>query len=483
MHGGPRKARSTRSGRLTGAAPGRYSDRLAVQKFKAELEGLTRDDTKSKFFKAVDNKMIDDGVVKRVPIKATLVVMPALLVQQWVTELAKHAPCLKVLVYEGAETTKGGKGAGICAKDLAEQDVVLMNFETLENDLGQEKFASPLLHVQWWRMMTDEAQMCKTGGPEMAVELAKINRWAVTGTPLSSSFDDLVSQLYLIELEPFMTVKPKDGIWEGLLDDAINHHRPPAIVALTSLVRLVMWRNLKKHVEDEVTLPALTVSNDTVKSSPAESVLYAHRYHEMRGVLEKELRARKARGEFAAREDVDEAAKLRAGRGLRLPKAKGTGNAESPEAWTLALRAMTDHAALFGANPTSKCPKTLDTDEAALDALPSALAAVEQTRLDVAQAFLSVAYESMCLRRPLLSSRCSRWHRVPHPRRVDGATCHAIDAMPHAGPRIDWRTPTTRRTTAGARALMTRSRPRRRRSRYATARPTRRPRPRPCGKR
>ena len=110
--------------------------------------------------------------------------------------------------HTGAEATKGGGGAGICAKDLAEQDVVLMNFETLENDLGQEKFASPLLHVQWWRMMTDEAQMCKTGGPEMAVELAKINRWAVTGTPLSSSFDDLVSQLYFIELEPFMTVKP-----------------------------------------------------------------------------------------------------------------------------------------------------------------------------------------------------------------------------------------------------------------------------------
>ena len=70
-------------------------------------------------------------------------------------------------------------------------------------------------------------------------------------------------------------VKPKDGIWEGLLDDAINHHRPPAIVALTNLVRLVMWRNLKKHVEDEVTLPELTVSNTTVTSSPAESVLYA----------------------------------------------------------------------------------------------------------------------------------------------------------------------------------------------------------------
>ena len=84
----------------------------------------------SKHFKCVDKKPISDGVIKRVPIKATLVVMPALLVQQWVTELAKHAPSLKVLVYEGPADTRGGKGAGICAKDLAEQDVVLMNFET-----------------------------------------------------------------------------------------------------------------------------------------------------------------------------------------------------------------------------------------------------------------------------------------------------------------------------------------------------------------
>ncbi len=261
----------------------------------------------------------------------------------------------------------------------------------------------------------------------MAVELTKINRWAVTGTPLSDSFDDLVSQLYFLELErgpaslfpfaspalerglthprrrhrhavshrPFMTVSKKEGIWEGLLEDSIRHHRPPAIMALTNLVRLVMWRNLKKHVEDEVVLPPLTVANEIVTSSSAESVLYAHRYHEMRGMLERELRARKARGEFAARDDVDEAAKLRAGRGLRLPKAKGSGNAESPEAWTLALRAMTDHAALFGAQPTSKCPKVLDTDQAALEALPSALDAVAQTRLDVAQAFLSVAFECM----------------------------------------------------------------------------------------
>ena len=40
---------------------------------------------------------------------------------------------------------------------------------------------------------------------------------------------------------------------------------------------------------------------------------------------------------------------------------------------------------------------------------------------------------AMCSCGVLLFSSRSRWHRVPRPRRVDGATCHAIDAMPHAG--------------------------------------------------
>ena len=145
---------SRRSGRGAAATTdrGRASERLVEHKFRLELDQLnTKPETvkKSKLFKCVDNKPISDGIIKRVPIKATLVVMPALLVQQWVTELAKHAPSLKVLVYEGTDTA-GGKGVGICAKDLAEQDVVLMNFETLQKDLGNEKFASPLLQVEWW---------------------------------------------------------------------------------------------------------------------------------------------------------------------------------------------------------------------------------------------------------------------------------------------------------------------------------------------
>ena len=40
---------------------------------------------------------------------------------------------------------------------------------------------------------------------------------------------------------------------------------------------------------------------------------------------------------------------------------------------------------------------------------------------------------AMCSCGVLLFFSRSRLHRVPRPRRVDGATCHAIDAMTHAG--------------------------------------------------
>ena len=191
-------------------------------------------------------------------------------------------------------------------------------------------------------MMTDEAQMCKTGGPEMAVELTKINRWAVTGTPLSSSFDDLVSQLYFIELEPFMTVKPcscgafvlnlrvvlhaigagachvhvasdgatssptpstrcptqKDGIWGGFTG---RRHKSSSAAGHSRSHQPRETRHVEELEEstsrtDEVTLAADRVQRDGHVVSRRGLSLYAHRRasRDARHVLEKELRARKA---------------------------------------------------------------------------------------------------------------------------------------------------------------------------------------------
>ena len=62
---------------------------------------------------------------------------------------------------------------------------------------------------------------------------------------------------------------------------------------------------------------------------------------------------------------------------------------------------------------------------------------------------IGLAAWGVLLRRPLFSSRCSRWHRVPRPRRLDGATCHAIDAMPHAArSKMVWKASSRASTTS-----------------------------------
>ena len=61
--------RATRS-RGASHVAGRYSDRLAVTEIRAELDSLDNDPEtvkKSKFFKCVDNKPIDDGLISRSP--------------------------------------------------------------------------------------------------------------------------------------------------------------------------------------------------------------------------------------------------------------------------------------------------------------------------------------------------------------------------------------------------------------------------------
>lgn len=134
---------------------------------------------------------------------ATLIIAPSSLLDQWISELNRHAPVLKVMYYPGVKKlAKMTDGDEISAESLAEQDVVITTYEVLRteiwaasdaprralrNEQQYERIKSPLVQLSWWRVCIDEAQMVENwtnNAAQLARRISRVNAWGVTGTPV-----------------------------------------------------------------------------------------------------------------------------------------------------------------------------------------------------------------------------------------------------------------------------------------------------------
>ena len=152
---------------------------------------------------------------KPVTVGATLIICPLPILQQWQDEIATHAPSFRVVAYEGSANLLESERF---VKAFKTADVVLTTYNTLQRDLSLHRVnPSPLLGVQWWRIMIDEAQMvhntasaaaglcnvstgtCNLSSAVMCSELWRVNGWAVTGTPISNNVYDLHGLLVFLD--------------------------------------------------------------------------------------------------------------------------------------------------------------------------------------------------------------------------------------------------------------------------------------------
>lgn len=145
--------------------------------------------------------------VKTAP--ATLIVAPSSLKKQWLSELNKHAPGLRTMLYEGLSQSareEESKAKALIAK-LSSQDVVVTTYNVLTYELdyalGEPDRArraprkyhrprSPLTQLCWWRVCLDEAQMIESGvskAATLARLIPRVNAWGVTGTPVKDSVE------------------------------------------------------------------------------------------------------------------------------------------------------------------------------------------------------------------------------------------------------------------------------------------------------
>ncbi|KAF3181411.1 hypothetical protein EYR41_004936 [Orbilia oligospora] len=178
---------------------------------------------------------------------STLIICPPSIMQQWINELELHAPGLRVLKYDGTRDLtqlvyqkKNGVKARVSngryrdlttelqsipnsdlIEYLLEYDIVLSSYNVLANEIHYaekppdrslrqpkrfERRSCPLVEIQWWRVCLDEAQMIESGvsnAAQVARLIPRVNAWAVTGTPVQKSIEDLYGLLVFLRQGPW----------------------------------------------------------------------------------------------------------------------------------------------------------------------------------------------------------------------------------------------------------------------------------------
>uniref|UniRef100_A0A665XCI5 SNF2 histone linker PHD RING helicase n=1 Tax=Echeneis naucrates TaxID=173247 RepID=A0A665XCI5_ECHNA len=233
--------------------------------------------------------------MKPVSTGATLIISPSSICHQWVEEINRHirSSSLRVLVRKYDLFPQNMKL--LCSPPFL-QDVVITTYDVLRSELNyvdiphsnskdgrrfrnQKRYMavpSPLVAVEWWRICLDEAQMveCPTAkAAEMALRLASLNRWCVSGTPVQRGLEDLYGLVLFLGVDPYWV----KHWWDQLL---YRPYRRGNTEPLYNVIAQLLWRSAKKDVIDQIQIPPQTEEVHWLHFSPVEGHFY-HRQHEV----------------------------------------------------------------------------------------------------------------------------------------------------------------------------------------------------------
>lgn len=233
--------------------------------------------------------------------QATLVVAPLSLLGQWKEELerASQPGTLNVELYYGSQ--RGDLGHRLANKQV---DVVVTSYGTLasqwnliseplemlhkaQEDRAKSFLArkvqriSPLLGVQWHRVVLDEAHTIRNRSTKMsraACALQARLRWCLTGTPIVNRLTDLFQLLCFLRVEPW-------GHWpffHALVAKPFVAKNPAALDIVAAILSSTLLRR-EKRMRDAagvpiVALPPKTYDIQELDFSPEEREIYNNVY-------------------------------------------------------------------------------------------------------------------------------------------------------------------------------------------------------------
>jgi len=216
---------------------------------------------------------------------ATLIITPPTILEQWKSEIARHAPHLRVFHYTGLK--RKDTDVDIIKHNLMEHDVVLTTYSVLASEIHYAQEApkrnlrkekvyaqrrSPLVSLSWWRVCLDEAQMIESGVSNAATVarlVPRVNAWCVTGTPVKRDVKDLHGLLIFLRYHPFSEAR----VWQKMLDGDPAH--------LIQLFGQIAMRHSKNAVRDELDIPPQKRIVVTVPFTAIEESNYNHLFQQM----------------------------------------------------------------------------------------------------------------------------------------------------------------------------------------------------------
>ncbi|HEY3490180.1 MAG TPA: DEAD/DEAH box helicase [Candidatus Deferrimicrobiaceae bacterium] len=219
----------------------------------------------------------------------SLLVLPASLLSNWMSELDRFAPSLKVVCLHPSATDRSE--LALIAEDpersLASTDAVLTTYGMLQRQEWIRK-------LDWDLIVLDEAQAIKNPGTRQAKAVKTLSgraRIALTGTPVENRLSDLWSLF--------------DFLCPGLLGSAsrfkqfvasLEKHEPPSYAPLRTLVQPYILRRMKTDRSVISDLPDKVEMSAWCGLSKAQARLYAQAVKELAVALAEPREGMKRRG-------------------------------------------------------------------------------------------------------------------------------------------------------------------------------------------
>lgn len=97
------------------------------------------------------------------------------------------------------------------------------------------------------------------------------HRWAVTGTPIEKSIDNLYGLLFFMGYEPFTDV----NVWKNL---AVAFNQGDIEPLINQCLKNVMWRTCKINVWQEIGIPPQTEIVHNVTMSDSQAFFYSDQH-------------------------------------------------------------------------------------------------------------------------------------------------------------------------------------------------------------